>query len=76
MPPIGLALGNVDFTELAYTLRPAEMNDAGETLAEAVQIRYGAFIQTILDFLIIAFIIFMLIRTYNKMKERNRKKRK
>lgn len=73
MPPIGLALGNVDFTDLAFTLKPAVLNDAGETIAEAVQIRYGAFIQTVLDFLIIAFIIFMLVRTYNKIRERNKK---
>lgn len=72
MPPVGLALGNVDFTELAYTLRAAEVNDMGEVLNEAVQIRYGAFIQTVVDFLIIAFIIFMMIRTYNKIKERNK----
>ncbi|MCI5083789.1 MAG: large-conductance mechanosensitive channel protein MscL [Saprospiraceae bacterium] len=67
MPPIGLALGDVDFSQLAITLQEAQMNDAGEVLKEAVQIRYGAFIQTIVDFLIIAFIIFMLLRTYNKM---------
>jgi large conductance mechanosensitive channel len=72
MPPIGLALGNVDFTDLAITLKPAVLNDAGETLVEAVQIRYGAFIQTVLDFLIIAFIIFMLVRTYNKIREQNK----
>lgn len=69
MPPIGLALGGVDFSELALTLQPAEMGAEGEVVKEAVQIRYGAFIQKIIDFLIIAFIIFMLIRTYNKMTE-------
>ncbi|MCB0632261.1 MAG: large-conductance mechanosensitive channel protein MscL [Saprospiraceae bacterium] len=69
MPPIGLALGDVDFSQLAITLQEAQMNDAGEVVKEAVQIRYGAFIQKIIDFLIIAFIIFMLIRTYNKMTE-------
>ena len=67
MPPIGLALGDVDFSELALTLQEAQTNDAGEVIKEAVQIRYGAFIQKIIDFLIIAFIIFMLLRTYNKI---------
>ncbi len=67
MPPIGLALGGVDFSDLAITLQAAEMNDAGEVVKEAVQIKYGMFIQKVIDFLIIAFIIFMLIRTYNKM---------
>lgn len=74
MPPIGLALGGVDFTNLAVTLQAAEMNDAGEVVKEAVQIRYGVFIQKVIDFLIIAFIIFMLIRTYKKVQERAKKK--
>ncbi|MEO0338483.1 MAG: large-conductance mechanosensitive channel protein MscL [Bacteroidota bacterium] len=70
MPPIGLALGGVDFADLAITLQAAEMNDAGELVKEAVQIKYGAFIQKIIDFLIIAFIIFMLVRSYKKMTEK------
>jgi large conductance mechanosensitive channel len=70
MPPIGLALGGVDFSDLAITLQPAVMGAEGEVVQEAVQIKYGAFIQKIIDFLIIAFIIFMLIRTYNKMTEK------
>jgi large conductance mechanosensitive channel len=69
MPPIGMALGDVDFSELAMTLQAAEMNDAGEVVKEAVEIRYGLFIQKIIDFLIIAFIIFMLIRAYKKTQE-------
>ena len=67
MPPIGMALGGVDFTDLALTLQPAVTNDAGEVVKEAVVIRWGQFVQTVIDFIIIAFIIFMLIRTYNKM---------
>jgi large conductance mechanosensitive channel len=73
MPPIGMLLGGVDFTDLALTLSAAEMNDAGEVVKEAVQIRYGVFIQKVIDFVIIAFVIFMLVRTYNKMQERNKK---
>lgn len=67
LPPIGMALGGVDFSELAYTLQAAEISEAGEILEPAVEIRYGAFIQTIINFLIIAFIIFMIVRTYNHM---------
>lgn len=70
MPPIGLALGGVDFSELALTLQEAAVNAEGEVVSEAVEIRYGAFIQKIIDFLIIAFIIFMVVRTYNKMTEK------
>jgi len=72
MPPIGLLLGDVDFSQLAITLRAAELNDLGEVIKEAVQIRYGIFIQKIIDFLIIGFVIFMLVRSYNKMQERNK----
>lgn len=70
MPPIGLALGGVDFSDLAITLQEAVTNGDGEIITDAVQIKYGAFIQTVIDFLIIAFIIFMIVRTYNKMTEK------
>ena len=69
-PPIGLALGGVDFSDLAITLQEAVTNGDGEIITNAVQVKYGAFIQTIIDFLIIAFIIFMIVRTYNKMTEK------
>ena len=59
MPPIGLLLGNVDFSDLAITLR--EATDG----AAAVSIRYGAFIQTVIDFVIIAFAIFMVVKAMN-----------
>ncbi len=70
MPPIGLLLGGVDFSDLAITLAGAQMNDAGEVVKEAVQIRYGAFLQKVIDFVIIAFVIFMLVRTYNNMQKK------
>ena len=61
MPPIGLALGGVDFSDLAVTLKDAE----GE--AAAVTMKYGVFIQTIVDFLIIAFAIFLVIKAMNSV---------
>ena len=66
MPPIGMALGGVDFSDLAITLQEPVLNGE-EVVTEGVFIRYGAFIQTVINFLIIAFIIFMLVRSYNKM---------
>ena len=63
MPPIGLALGGVDFTDLAVTLKAA----AGE--AEAVTLKYGTFIQTVVDFLIIAFAIFLVVMAMNSLKK-------
>lgn len=70
MPPIGLMLGDVNFSELAYVLEPAQTNAAGEVVKEAVAIKYGIFIQRIIDFLIIAFVIFLLVRSYNNSKKK------
>jgi large conductance mechanosensitive channel len=64
MPPIGLALGGVDFSELALTLQEA----SGEVAA--VTLNYGSFVQTVVDFIIIAFAIFMVIKAMNKMKKK------
>ncbi|MCI4650101.1 large-conductance mechanosensitive channel protein MscL [Phaeodactylibacter sp.] len=70
MPPIGLALGGADFSSLAIVLQEGVSNDAGELVQEEVAIRYGIFIQRILDFVIIAFIVFMIIRSYNRLTEK------
>ena len=64
MPPIGLALGGVDFSDLAITLSEAQ----GEVAA--VTVNYGAFIQTVVDFLIIAFAIFLVVKGMNSMKKK------
>lgn len=64
MPPIGLLLGGVDFNKLAYTLKEASGDVA------AVAISYGKFIQTLLDFVIIAFAIFMVVRAINSQKKK------
>jgi large conductance mechanosensitive channel len=64
MPPLGVAIGGVYFTDLALTLKEA----SGE--AEAVVLKYGSFIQTVLDFVIIAFAIFMVIKAMNSLKKK------
>ena len=63
MPPIGLIMGNVDFSTLAITLR------AKTETAEAITLKYGVFINTILDFTIVAFAVFMLIKQINRLKK-------
>jgi large conductance mechanosensitive channel len=63
MPPIGVLLGGVDFSNLALTIK----GTAGE--AGAVTINYGMFINTIVDFVIVAFAIFMLIRAINRFQK-------
>lgn len=64
MPPIGVLLGGVDFSDLAYIVKEA----AGDT--PAVAISYGKFIQTVIDFTIIAFAIFMVVKGINSMKKK------
>jgi len=64
MPPLGLLIGGVDFSDLAIVLKDA----VGET--PAVVLRYGAFIQTVVDFVIIAFAIFMAIKAINHLKRK------
>ena len=62
MPPIGMLLGNMDFSSLAIVLR--QKTD----VAEAVAINYGAFINNVLDFVIVALVIFLVIRQMNRLK--------
>ena len=64
MPLIGMILGGVNFANLKYVITPAS-----EGVEEAA-IRYGAFIQSIVDFLIIAFAIFLMIKLLNRMKKK------
>jgi len=68
MPPLGILLSQVDFSQLAVTLRAASDG------AAAVELRYGAFIQTVLDFLIVAFAIFMVVKGINRMKKKEEAK--
>ncbi len=67
MPPIGMLLGGVDFKNLALTLKGAVIASDGKVVTEAVTVRYGLFINNLIDFLIVAFTIFMVIRTINRL---------
>jgi large conductance mechanosensitive channel len=69
MPPIGLVLGKVDFAQLKIVLQPA---DPTRKLAE-VAIGYGAFFNTIIQFLIVAFIVFLMIKLMNSMRRQEAK---
>jgi len=64
MPPIGMALGGVSFSDLAVVLQEATAD------AAAVTMNYGSFIQTLIDFIIIAFAIFMVVKAMNNMKKK------
>ena len=67
MPPLGLLIGGVDFSDLAITLRAAQ----GDT--PAVLLAYGKFIQTVVDFVIVAFAIFMGVKAINRLKREEAK---
>lgn len=86
MPPIGLLLGNADFKELKWVIREAQdpvintgtFNSPGEAIVSPgvaeVTMNYGMFIQNIVDFLIIAFTIFLVIRAYQKSQKKEEEK--
>ena len=65
MPPVGLLLGGADFTKLAWVLRPENPATAA---VEEVAIRYGAFLNTLLQFLIVAFAVFLVVKAVNRMR--------
>ena len=67
MPPIGLALGGIDFSRLETVLRP---DDPLTQEVEKVAIQYGAFINTLIQFLIVAFVIFLVVKAVNRMRRK------
>jgi large conductance mechanosensitive channel len=73
MPPIGILLGKVDFSKLGITLKAAVM-EGDKVVAEAVKINYGAFINTIVNFLIVAAAIFAIIKLMNMAKKKEEAK--
>lgn len=74
MPPIGVLLGGVDFKDLKLVVKDAIVDAEGAVTSPEVTLNYGSFIQTIIDFLIIAFAIFFLIKAINKLSSLKKKK--
>lgn len=75
MPPIGLLVGNVDFTNLFAILKDGEVPPPYATLADAqaagaVTINYGLFVNTLISFIIVAFVLFLIIRSINQLKRK------
>jgi large conductance mechanosensitive channel len=69
MPPLGLLIGGVDFTDLKAILKQASVNELGEAVP-AVTLNYGNFVQAAIDFLIIALVVFMMIKAINGLKKK------
>ena len=68
MPVIGFLTGGVSVSDWKYVLSPASVDAAGKEVAE-VAIRYGAFSQTMIDFLLIALVIFLVLKAYNRVRK-------
>lgn len=68
MPALGMVVGNFDFKHLQWVLKPAEVDATGSVVQEAVIIKYGEFIQAFTDFLIIAIIVFIVVKMLNSWK--------
>jgi large conductance mechanosensitive channel len=69
MPPIGFITGGIDFSQMKWVLKPADNTDPAHKVAE-VAIGYGNFINTLIQFLIIAFAIFLVVQAINKLTRR------
>ncbi len=75
MPPIGKLMGGVDFNALKIVIQEAAKDTAGKDIAE-VAVYYGRFINHIITFIIVAFVIFMVVKAYNNMKKKEDEKPK
>jgi len=70
MPPIGLALGGVDFSKLQHVIQEAVPSVEGSEAVAEVAIGYGAFTQSIIDFVIIGLCVFLVVKVYEKMQKK------
>ena len=68
MPILGAAMGGVNVTDWKHVLSPAQIGADGKEIAAEVAIKYGDFIQSIINFLLIAFVIFLFLKAYNRMR--------
>ena len=73
MPLVTLMTGAADFTELRWVLVPEVLNEANEVVSAGISINYGAFLQNIIDFLIVALAIFCVIKAINKLSDLRKK---
>jgi len=70
LPLLAPILGGIDLASLKYTVQEAVLNDAGEVIKEAAIVDLGAFIAAVISFIIVAFVMFMIIKSMNNMKKK------
>lgn len=73
MPAIGMLIGGIDLSQLNIVLKPEVLNEAGEIVTEAVTLGIGTFITTIIDFILVALVVFCAIKVMNKMQNLRKK---
>jgi len=69
MPIVSLVTGGVSVDDWKFVVTPAQLDAAGKEIATEVAIRYGTFLQSVIDFLIVAFVIFLVIKAYNRLRK-------
>lgn len=70
MPPLGILIGGINFSALKFTLKAAEHDLSGKTIHDAIALNYGNFLQSLIDFVIIAVSIFLMIKAVNAFRRR------
>ena len=70
MPPLGLLINGVNFTDLKWVMKAAEIGEDGKEIAAGVTLNYGNFLQVTFDFLIVAFCIFLFVKLLNKLNKK------
>ena len=73
MPLIGLLIGGIDLGQLNIVLKPEVLDEAGEVVTAAVTLGLGTFLSTILDFILVAFVIFLVVKAINKLHTHGKK---
>ncbi|MEH6420926.1 large-conductance mechanosensitive channel protein MscL [Pseudomonas sp. CGJS7] len=69
MPTIGYMTGGVSVSDWKYVLKPSQLDAAGKEVAAEVAVKYGMVLQTAIDFILIAFVIFIVLKGYNKLRK-------
>ena len=69
MPLIGFIIGDIDLSQWNITLRPAQLDEAGEVVKEAVELGFGTFLTAVINFILVALVVFAIVKAFNKAKE-------
>jgi large conductance mechanosensitive channel len=71
MPLLSIFIGKINFQDLAYVFKEAQLDEKGNIISAAITIKYGSLLQNTIDFIIIAFCIYMVVRMFNKLRSKS-----